>query len=264
MSFCQIVILALVQGITEFLPISSSAHLILISDVLNWPDQGLAFDVAVHFGTLFAVLAYFRQDIWPLIVGLLKSNDHTPFARGILIATIPCALAGFFFSNIIATYLRSPYVIITTTFIFGILLGIADWYDNQLQKKKTLTLRRIVLIGLSQILALVPGTSRSGITMTTGLFCGLSRRQASRFSFLLSIPIIILASAYEGLELVQQPSTVDWFQLGIAMLISMLSAYACIALFLRFIERIGFWPFVTYRMLLAIGMVLWLGSFGNS
>lgn len=258
MSFCQVIILALVQGVTEFLPISSSAHLILTSQILHWPDQGLAFDVAVHFGTLFAVLGYFRKDLWPLLQGLVKLNDHSQLARGILIATIPCALAGFWFSDIISIYLRSAQVIIITTILFGLLLGVADWYDSRLARPGTLTLGKIIVIGLSQILALIPGTSRSGITMTAGLFCGLSRKQASRFSFLLSIPIILLASGYEGLQLVRQPISVDWLELSSAILVSMLSAYACIALFLRSIERMGFWPFVAYRICLAIGLVIWL------
>ncbi|WP_367608166.1 undecaprenyl-diphosphate phosphatase [Legionella sp. W05-934-2] len=258
MNDCQTIILALVQGVTEFLPISSSAHLILTSQILHWPDQGLAFDVAVHFGTLFAVLLYFRKEIGPLIQGLFKSNDHSRLAYGILVATIPCALVGFIYSDFISTYLRSPPVIIATTLLFGLLLGLADWYDSRLPQKKTLTLSMMFVIGLSQILALIPGTSRSGITMTTGLLGGLSRQQASRFSFLLAIPIILLASGYEGLKLAQQTLPVDWIQLGMAIVISMLSAYGCIALFLRFIERIGFWPFVVYRIILAIGLAVWL------
>lgn len=258
MSFAQIIILALVQGVTEFLPISSSAHLILTSDILGWPDQGLAFDVAVHFGTLFAVLAYFRKDLWPLFSGLFKHNEHSRLAWGIALATIPCALTGLLANELIVQYLRTPQVIIATTFFFGVLLGVADFYDSRQVEKKPLTFLHMLVIGLSQILALIPGTSRSGITMTTGLFCGLSRHQASRFSFLLAIPIILLASGYEGFKLMTQPVAVHWPSLALAVVIAMLSAYACIALFLKLIERIGFWPFVLYRMVLALALFAWL------
>ncbi|MCG8612308.1 MAG: undecaprenyl-diphosphate phosphatase, partial [Pseudomonadales bacterium] len=200
MDWIQTVVLALIQGLSEFLPISSSAHLILPSQILGWQDQGLAFDVAVHVGSLLAVVLYFRQDVSQLFFAWLKSCPQLvtrpaaiapdgKLAWMIILATIPAGLAGLVFKDFIEAELRSTMVIAVTTIGFGLLLGFSDRFARSDQGMTSLTWRAALIIGLSQALALLPGTSRSGITMTAALFLGLSRDTAARFSFLLSIPL---------------------------------------------------------------------------
>ena len=257
------VMLALLQGLTEFLPISSSAHLILMPRLLGWTDQGLAFDVAVHVGTLAAVVTYFRHDISRLLLAWLQScarrqvSDDARLAWFVLLGTLPAALAGLLLHDVIETWLRSPLVIALTTIGFGLLLGVADWRGRQQRSETGLRLMDVVWIGLAQALALIPGTSRSGITMTAGLALGLTRSAAARFSFLLSVPLIIMAGGYETLQLLQQPEQVAWDELVLGTGVAAASAYLCIHLFLRLIERIGMLPFVIYRLVLG-GVLLWM------
>lgn len=263
MDFLQIFILAVLQGLTEFLPISSSAHLILMPLIAGWQDQGLAFDVAVHVGTLSAVMFYFRHTLkrlwsdWFRSVVTRRPHGESKVAWGVLIGTIPVAVFGLLFNDFISTALRDPLVIAATTIIFGLLLGLADWTGKQERNEQQLGWRDILVIGLAQALALIPGTSRSGITMTAGLMLGLSREAAARFSFLLSIPVIFLAGSYKTLELVQSGNSEIWLPLISGALLAALSAYGCIAIFMRLIERIGLWPFVVYRLLLG-AVLLWL------
>jgi len=270
MELFQIVVLALVQGITEFLPISSSAHLILPKEVLGWPDQGLAFDVAVHVGSLAAVVLYFHKDILKLIVGWCSAlvtripTDDSRLGWMIIVATIPAGLAGLLFNDVIETHFRSIAVIMVTTIVFGLYLGFADWRGQRNIDLPQLTLLMAVLIGLSQALALVPGTSRSGITMATALMVGLSREASARFSFLLSIPIILFAGLFEGVGLldldVAEQETL-WRDLAFGALMAGVSAFLCIHFFLRFIQQIGMLPFVIYRLLLGavLAGILFLG-----
>lgn len=267
MSLIQIILLALVQGLTEFLPISSSAHLILPAQLLGWPDQGLAFDVAVHVGSLMAVLAYFWRDIWQIALawlGQFRHRQQTPDSRlgwAIIIATIPAGLAGVLLDDWIAANLRSVLVIAITTIFFGLLLGLADRYAKVGQSVRHIKLPHAVVIGLAQMLALIPGTSRSGITMTAALFLGYSKSAAARFSFLLSVPIIVAAGAWMTKDLIgQQLSSEQWWQLGLGTLVSAVAAWVCIKLFLQWIEKIGYWPFVIYRLLLGIGLLTLLAT----
>ena len=200
MDWLQVVILSLIQGVTEFLPISSSAHLILPAQLSSWPDQGLASDVAVHFGTLIAVIAYFRAEITDMLLAvvgtpkqlrnrgwctLLNPSDGDPDVRLALqlaLATLPIVIVGFFAKDVIDSDLRSITVIATTTLVFGIAL----WYaDSRPQQQRTMGFPAAMLIGLAQCIALIPGTSRSGITITAALIIGLGRTQSARFSFLL-------------------------------------------------------------------------------
>ncbi|GAB2517790.1 undecaprenyl-diphosphate phosphatase [Microbulbifer agarilyticus] len=258
----QIVILALIQGITEFLPISSSAHLILPNQVLGWPDQGLAFDVAVHFGSLMAVLIYFRKDVWQLIcdgLGGFKSgqfSDEGRLAWLIVLATIPAGLAGLAFKDFIETHLRSSAVIAATTIIFGLLLWWADVYGKRLDGLGKLNWKKALMIGAAQALALIPGTSRSGITMTAGLMLGMKREAAARFSFLMSIPVIALSALLLTLELLDTQA-VPWGSIFLGVILSGISAYLCIHFFLQFISRIGMAPFAIYRLLLG-AVLIWL------
>ncbi|MEE8366236.1 MAG: undecaprenyl-diphosphate phosphatase, partial [Gammaproteobacteria bacterium] len=181
MDSIQIVILAIVQGLTEFLPISSSAHLILVPLVLQWPDQGLAFDIAVHLGTLLAVLVYFRTELVAMTVDWTRSltggrsTDNSRLAWWVLVGTIPAVIIGYLFKDLVETDLRSPWVIALATIGFGLLLWFADSKKPKTRNEYQLTLANVVLIGCFQALALIPGTSRSGITMTAALLLGLSR-----------------------------------------------------------------------------------------
>ncbi len=260
MDLLQIIALALIQGLTEFLPISSSAHLILLPLLAGWQDQGLAFDVAVHVGTLSAVIFYFRNTLttlttdWFASVGQRQRVGESTLAWAVLLGTIPVGLAGLLFSDIIEHHLRSPLVIATTTILFGVMLGWADWRGKQQRDEQQLTLLDILFIGVAQAIALIPGTSRSGITITAGLMLGLSRQAAARFSFLLSIPVIVLAGGMKMIELIQSNIPTDWFAITSGTMLSAISAYICIHFFLKMIEKMGMWPFVVYRLIL--GLVL--------
>ncbi len=261
MDIFQIVILALVQGLTEFLPISSSAHLILVPVLTNWPDQGLAFDVAVHAGTLIAVVLYFRRELARMFVEWLASfrGGLTPDARlawAVLIGTVPVGIAGLVFNDFVEAQLRSPMVIAVATILFGLLLWYADRVGARGRDEYALSLRDVVLIGLAQALALIPGTSRSGITITAGLLLGMQRKAAARFSFLLSIPVIFLAGIFKTAEYLGAASVEDAQPLLIGAVISALSAYACIHYFLKLLERIGMLPFVAYRLVLGAVLVV--------
>lgn len=256
MDFEQILGLGLLQGLTEFLPISSSAHLILLPLLLGWEDQGLAFDVAVHVGSLIAVTSYFRKDLSKLILGWSASvfkQQHSQDSRLawlVIVGTIPVCLAGLFLDDLIEAYLRSPLVIALATIGFGLLLWLADAKGQRRREQYQLTIKDAVIVGLYQVLALIPGTSRSGITMTAGLFLGLTREASARFSFLLSIPLIFLAGSYKAMQLLSLGGAVDWFSIISGVLVSALSAFLCIAVFMRLLEKVGMLPFVIYRLLL--------------
>jgi undecaprenyl-diphosphatase len=265
MEWWQAVILAIVQGLTEFLPISSSAHLILPSHLLGWPDQGLAFDVAVHVGTLFAVIWYFKTDIRQLSKGFIhttflgKPNADGRLAWYIGLATIPAGLLGLLLNGSVEEYLRNSAVIATTTIVFGLLLLFAD---NRKNLKKTLSempLSQAMFIGIAQAIALIPGTSRSGITMTAAMLMGYERSAAARFSFLLSIPLILLAGGYKALELVVSGDIIAWDMIIMGAMVSCICAYICIYFFLKLIEQLSMLPFVIYRLLLGTFLFIALG-----
>ncbi|GGN35371.1 MULTISPECIES: undecaprenyl-diphosphate phosphatase [Marinomonas] len=260
MLWYQIVFLAVIQGLTEFLPISSSAHLILPAQLLGWQDQGLAFDVAVHVGTLLAIVGYFRKDIMQIIVAWcvsIRDKQSTPNSRlgwWICLATLPACVAGLVFDGFIETHLRSLEVIAYTTIGFGVLLWLSDRYGATTKSEQDLGFKSVLYIGFAQALALIPGTSRSGITMTAARFLGFSRESAARFSFLLSIPLILAAGGLKSIELVSSNLAVDWGGIFMGVILSAISAYICIYLFLKWLNTIGFFPFFVYRLIL--GLVL--------
>lgn len=251
-------ILALVQGLTEFLPVSSSAHLILVPLVSDWEDQGLAFDVAVHFGTLTAVVVYFRTELagmassWFRSLGSRYPDEEAKLAWAVLLGTIPLGFFGLMFHDVVETSLRSPLVIATTTILFGGLLWYADIKGPQTRCEYRLTAGRVAIIAFAQALALIPGTSRSGATITAGLLVGLDRKAAARFSFLLSVPAIVMAAGYETRNLLIAGDAVDWVPMLTGVVVSALSAYACIHYFLKLLDRIGMLPFVIYRFILGV------------
>jgi undecaprenyl-diphosphatase len=255
----QTVLLGLIQGLTEFLPISSSAHLLLPAQLLGWEDQGLAFDVAVHLGSLLAVVGYFRYRLRELIVGSLSAlrarrwNQDASMTFYLVVATVPAGLCGLLLQDFVAGNLRTVLVIGLATLGFGLLLGLADYSGTQ---DRQLNLRRALVVGAAQTLAIIPGTSRSGITMTAALFCGLDRQTAARFSFLLSIPLILAAGTLQGIKLASSPVATDWGLLLTGMVVSAVAAYLSIGWFLRLVERLGFLPFVIYRCALG-GLLLY-------
>ena len=255
--------LAALQGFTEFLPISSSGHLILLPGLLGWPDQGLAFDVAVHVGSLVAVLVYFRHDVGLILRDWLRSlvgGASTPYSRlawSIACATIMVAVTGFFVEDLVNRWLRDPVPVALATIIFGLLLW---WADRAGRKQRTIEQigwLDVLVVGSAQVFALIPGTSRSGVTITAGLAMGLTREAAARFSFLMAIPVIALVGIWQVRKLIVASDPVDWSVLLFATLVSALVAFTCIHWFLGFLRRFSMLPFVIYRLFLGL-ILLWL------
>ena len=263
MTNLQVIILAIVQGLTEFLPISSSGHLVLVPYFFDWQDQGLAFDVAVHFGSLLAVILFFRRDIAGLVRGGFQvlggtvNTIESRLALGIALGTIPAALAGLLFMDWIEANLRSPKVIVATLAGYAVLMILADRYGKREREISSVRIGDAFLIGIAQALALVPGTSRSGVTITAGRFLGFERQDAARFSFLLAVPVILLATGYSLLGLLQQEAPVPWAQLAIGVAVSAIVAYLAIDFFMRFVSRIGLLPFAIYRFAL-VAIILYV------
>ena len=257
MTWLQVVVLAIVQGLTEFLPISSSGHLVLVPTAAGWTDQGLAFDVAVHFGSLLAVCLFFRREILAILQGaghFFTQDYQTPEARIALalgIGTVPAAIVGLALAGWIEANLRSPAVIVVTLSVYGVIMVLADRLSRRDRIVADVTLRDALVIGCAQALALVPGTSRSGVTISAGRLLGFGRREAARFSFLLSVPVILLATAYEMGSLIISDEQVNWTQLWVGALVAAVVAYISIDFFMRFVGRIGLLPFALYRIVLA-------------
>jgi len=262
MDLTQQILLALFQGLTEFLPISSSAHLILLPQLIGWKDQGLDFDIAVHVGTLSAVVIYFRQELaamtrdWSRSLVTRQQTAESRLAWAVLFGTIPVGLCGLMFKDAIELYLRSPLVIAAATIVFGLLLWWADVRGKRQRDEYTLRASDILFIGVAQAIALIPGTSRSGITMTAGLALGLTRQASARFSFLLSIPVIVLAGLLALKDILVQQHPVDTSAMLTGALLSGITAYLCIHLFLKMLERIGMLPFVIYRLALGVFLLI--------
>lgn len=257
MTTLHIIVLAIVQGLTEFLPISSSGHLVLVPYLVEWTDQGLAFDVAVHFGSLIAVVVFFREDIVGLLRGsvqILGGDVRSPqayMALAIALGTIPAAAAGLLFASWIEANLRDPAIIVYTLAGYGILMALADRYAKREKGITEVRIKDALIIGAAQALALVPGTSRSGVTITAGRLLGFERQDAARFSFLLSAPVILLATLYKGGELILGSVPVAWSELALGAAVSAVVAYLSIEFFMRFVTRIGLAPFAIYRLGLA-------------
>jgi undecaprenyl-diphosphatase len=255
MEIYQAIILGVVQGLTEFLPISSSAHLILLPQLTDLPDQGLAFDIVVHFGTLMAVMLYYRQDISQIISSFFTQNpkydNNARIGWGLILATIPVGIFGVIFQDIINTDLRSTTVIAYATIIFGLLLYFADFVHKQQSiLKDEMTIGVMFIVGVFQVLSLIPGTSRSGITITAALLLGFNYRCATKFAFLLSIPVIILSMLFISFRLFNNPQDFDFIILFIGFSTSFFAAYMIIYFFIKLIQKISMLPFVIYRLIL--------------
>ncbi|OPA79889.1 undecaprenyl-diphosphatase [Campylobacter pinnipediorum subsp. pinnipediorum] len=260
MDFVQTIVLALVQGFSEFLPISSSAHLILVPELLGWKDQGLVFDVAVHIGTLFAIVFYFRNMVFSALkdffcsIKLKKNVGQSRLVWAVGFGTIPAGIIGLLIKDIVEDYARNGLIIAFTTIIFGIILFFAD-KKNGNKQEGDISIKIALVIGLAQAFALIPGVSRSGVTISMALLLGFSKVASANFSFLLSIPIIILAGGLKLLKI--NSSDVIVSDLLIGMFVSGISAYICVKLFISIISKISMLPFVVYRILLGCFLLFW-------
>jgi undecaprenyl-diphosphatase len=261
----QIIVLAVVQGITEFLPISSSGHLILVPQLMHWTDQGLVVDVMTHLGTLLAVLIYFWRDVWHITRGALellkgKVTDEGKLAIYIVLATIPAVAFGIFLKKFGYTDLeRNVAVVAWNTILYGILMLIADMVGPQERTMKDMTLVSALVVGTAQALALIPGTSRSGVTMTAARFLGFTRPDSARFSFLLAIPATAGAIVFTVGDAVASGEPVTMDALYCAAL-TFVAGILAIAFLMGLIRRISFLPFVLYRMVLGGFLLVMLYS----
>jgi undecaprenyl-diphosphatase len=260
----HVLILALVQGVTEFLPISSSGHLVLTwqaFDIAGWQvaeeteAERLVLDIAVHLGTLFAVLVYFRSDVAEMLSGAVKltKGRHDPGGQLVLYivaATLPLVLAGFLMKDLITENLRDPTVIAWATIGFGLLLYAGDKIGLTLKRLEHMGYGSVAVIGLAQVLALIPGTSRAGITMTAARFCGFERTEAARFSLLLAVPAILAAATLAGLDLYRMGDLRLGLSAGLAAVFAFAAALAAIAAMMNWLKKASFTPFVIYRILL--------------
>lgn len=265
MDMFHLILLAIIQGLTEFLPVSSSAHLILPSQLFGWQDQGPLIDVMAHFGSLFAVMIYFRKEVGEVLIGLTdlvqaKLNKGSALALHLILATPPALVvgAGMHFSGI-DELIRSPLLIACTFIVFGIVLWLADIKGARVRDIDMLTWKEAIGLGLAQTLALIPGTSRSGITMTAGLAMGLTREESARFSMLMSIPIIGVAGLFALIKLLGGEEGAASLSDGLIVAgLSFITAYAAIAIFMRWVSRIGMFPFMLYRVVVGFGLLLWV------
>nr|WP_240953418.1 undecaprenyl-diphosphate phosphatase [Sneathiella chinensis] len=250
----QIIVLAVVQGVTEFLPISSSGHLLLVPLLTDWPDQGLELDIATHVGTLLAVLLFFRSDLWGMTQALFNRGDSPELGRRLIghliLGSIPAVIAGGLLFYLFMIDFRSLLVIAATTILFGVLLGFADWRFKGTRTLDQMTRFDALFIGFFQVFALIPGSSRSGVTMTAALLSGFERKEAARFSMLLSIPVIVGAGLVAGIKLYSQQNLQMETDALIVGGISFAVAFCVISLLMRWIQTVGFMPFVIYRLLL--------------
>jgi undecaprenyl-diphosphatase len=261
MSIEQIIVIAIIQGLTEFLPVSSSGHLALIPVVTDWPDQGVITDVMVHVGSLFAVIAYFWKDVWNLLCGTwdmirFRNTDNSRMAGYIALATIPALAFGaaLKLTGTLDALRADPVtlakIIAWAAVIYGILLWLADTVGSRLKKMEDMKLAPALIIGFAQALALIPGTSRSGATMTAARFLGFERAEAARFSFLLGIPAIAAAGGFTAIEAVQIGGGIPAYAIWAAVL-TFFAAFVAIALLMALVKRVGLWIFMVYRLALA-------------
>ena len=249
MEVLQILILSIIQGLTEFLPISSSAHLIISSSILGQETQSITVDIFAHGGSLFAVIIYFRAELADALKDY-KFSSSDSFLNKLFLGSFPILIIGFFFREFISENLRTLDIIAISTIFFGILLWIADRTTKDQLPNESVTFKHAFLIGLAQCLALIPGTSRSAITIICALFLSYSRTIASKFAFMLAIPTLGVILLSEVISLGFSPLEINWLDVLLVLTFSFLSSYLCIGIFLKLIERIGFTPFVIYRVLL--------------
>jgi len=259
----HLAILAVIQGLTEFLPVSSSGHLALVPHVMDWPDQGLLIDIAVHVGTLGAVMVYCWRDIGRMLVGLLRmfQGRREPGLRLvtlIIVGSVPVVIAGYLVSRYLGVALRTLDVIAWSTIGFGVLLGIADRIGMTIRRIEHMDHGTALFIGVAQVLALIPGASRSGVTMTAARFLGFERADAARFSLLLGIPAILGAGTLGGLKLYEAGDISLGLDAAFAAGVAFVAALISISVMMAWLRRAGFMPFVIYRILLGGALLAWI------
>lgn len=261
MSLLQAAVLGLIQGVTEFIPVSSSAHLILTSYLLGWEDQGLAFDMAVHAGSLIALIAYLRRDLARIVVSLLPrawegSPEDRRLGLQLAAATGPVALLGLLLRDVVETYLRNPRIVAVALIVFGALLWLADRYGRRERRIAGLSWPVALAIGVAQVLAMIPGTSRSGVTMTAALALGLARTEAARFSFLLAVPVLSLVAGKTVLDVATGSAAAPSLAaLATGFVVAAVAAYLAVAWLLRWLRTRSMTPFVLYRVILGIAIL---------
>lgn len=257
----QAIILGIIQGLTEFLPISSSGHLLLVQKFTTWTDLGLAFDAFLHLGTLLALVVYFRKDISRLLKALINRQDimARQLWRLIIIGIIPAGLVGWLGRDYFANELRLPSLVIFNLIFWGLVMGLADWYidkvKHQINKEEEMKWYQGLVIGVAQVLALFPGTSRSGITITAGLFQGVNRKAAARFSFLMGMPLIAAAGVLNFVKLLNQPESVDIMQLSLGFIFSFLFGWLAIYWLIKILTKYNLKWFVLYRVILGFILI---------
>ena len=263
MELIQIIILGVIQGLTEFLPVSSSGHLILTPLVFNFTDQGQALDAILHLGTLMAIIIFFKKDLLEIFKGLFdRERDTHRIAWSIMAASLPAGLIGLFFAEWIESNLRSPTFVAINLLIWSAVFYIADRSAKKENRSELIELKssQIFFIGCAQAIALLPGTSRSGITIAAGLFGNLNHTAATRFSFLLGAPIIFAAGMHKLISFISQPNALQDYTnlhlivgLGVSFLVGLLA----IRLLLKVVEKVGLLPFIIYRVILAVAILIY-------
>ena len=267
MSWFEAIVLGVIQGLTEFLPISSTAHLFIFSQFFGWSDPGAAFTAVSQIGTELAVVLYFWGDIrrivstWfrSLVNPALRKDLDARMGWYVIVGTIPVAALGFTFSSQIETTARNLYLVATTLIVFGIILGIADRYGSKIKSIDRLTLPDALAFGLGQALALIPGVSRSGATITTGLLLGYDRVAATRYAFLLAIPAVLGSGLYEATKISEQQNA-EWGQTILATVIAFFVGLGVIAWLLRWLTTRTYTPFVIYRVALGVVVLVLLAT----
>ena len=263
----QAIVLGVIQGLTEFLPISSSGHLLIFSQLFGWTDPGAAFTAVTQIGTEVAVLIYFAKDIWRILGAWFGQFAH-PETRGdpdvrmgwlVIVGTIPIGLLGFIFSDQIETIARNLYLVSFTLIGFGIVLGVADRTARSIHTLGELTVRDGIIFGLAQAVSLIPGVSRSGATISAGLFMGYNREAATRYAFLLAIPAVLASGFYQALDIGSDPA-VAWGPTILATIIAFFIGYAVIAWLIRYVSTNSYMPFVIYRIGLGTLVLVLLGT----
>ena len=263
MTFLQLLIIAVVQGVTEFLPISSSGHLILIPKITELPDQGPLIDIAVHIGSFLAILLYFFRESIGLArgglasIGVGRAPEQRRLFWWIAIGTVPAVLFGLFLKQ--GGWLdsfRSTTLVAVNLIVYGILLGIADWLGPRRKRYEDMTLLDAIVVGFAQALALIPGTSRSGVTMTAARFLGYERVEAARFSFLLALPAVAGAGTLAVLDLAEASVQMQWDAL-VAGAMTFVTAFATMAFLMRFLRHASMLVFVLYRVALGAALLIW-------
>jgi len=247
MEILNIIILSFIQGVTEFLPISSSSHLILLSELSDYPDQGLGFDIALHTGSLMAVLIYFKSELKKI---LFLTHDGQQYLKLMFIASIPLPIIGLIFIDYISLYLRNMQSIAVMTILFALMLYFVDKNRKERENILNVSLTTIIFIGLMQTLAIIPGVSRAGIVITAALIVGFNRSDSIKISFLLSIPAILMASIYQMTQLLDTNDIILVREYLLGFLFSFIFSYLTIRLFISTINRITFSPYIIYRIIL--------------